>query len=135
MMDINIQYCLAVAAFDRQLTWDQYTPQRVKDPKVAELKKRVTSVHAPQLDERKKITKAHSAELELETKDGRKFSERVDYPPGDPGNPASQEDVDKKVLHYTSKVLGAEKTKSLINAAKALETMPDLNALGDLLRI
>jgi len=68
MLDINIQYCLAVAAFDRQLTWDQFTPQRVKDPKVAELKKRVTSVFDPQLDERKKITKAHSAELELETK-------------------------------------------------------------------
>jgi 2-methylcitrate dehydratase PrpD len=31
MPEINIQYCLAVAAFDRKLTWDQYTPQRERD--------------------------------------------------------------------------------------------------------
>ncbi|MBM2825156.1 MAG: hypothetical protein HW402_820 [Dehalococcoidales bacterium] len=84
MPDITIQYCLAVAAFDHQLTWDQYTPERVQDPKVLNLKSRVTSVHDPKLDERKKITKAHSAEVDVETNDGRKFTERVDYPPGDP---------------------------------------------------
>ncbi len=135
MPEINIQYCLAVAALDRQLTWDQFTPQRLIDSKIAELKKRVTSVHDQRLDERKKITKAHSAEVELETKDGRKFLERVDYPPGDPGNPASQQDVEEKVIHYASKVLGQEKTKALIKAVKELETMPDLNELGNLLRI
>ncbi|MBM2825838.1 MAG: 2-methylcitrate dehydratase [Dehalococcoidales bacterium] len=135
MPEITIQYCLAVAAFDRQLTWDQYTPERVKDPKVLNLKSRVTSVHDPKLDERKKTTKAHSAEVDVETKDGRKFTERVDYPPGDPGNPASQEDIDKKVMYYASKVLGQKRTRSLIEAVKKLESVTDLNQLGDLLRI
>ncbi len=135
MPEINVQYCLAVAALDRQLTWDQFTAQRSIDPKVVELKKRVTSVPDPKLDERQKITKAHSAEVELETKDGRKFLERVDYPPGDPGNPASQEDVEKKVMHYASPGLGDEKTRALIKAVNRMETIVDLNELGNLLRI
>ncbi len=135
MLDINIQYCLAVAAFDRQLTWDQFTVERLNDPKVEDLKSRVVTVHDPKLDERKKITKAHSAEVELETKDGRKFSERVDYPPGDPGNPASQEDVDKKVMYYACKVLGQGKTRSLIEMVKHLEKVADLNEVGNLLQI
>ncbi|MBI4303431.1 MAG: MmgE/PrpD family protein [Chloroflexi bacterium] len=135
MPEITVQYCLAVAAFDRQLTWDQYTPERLKDPKVLDLKSRVKSIHDPRLDERKKITKAHSAEVEVETKDGRKFSERVDYPPGDPGNPASQEDIEKKAMYYAPKVLGQKKTKNLIEAVKNLEAVTDLNQLGQLLRI
>ncbi len=135
MPDINIQYCMAVTAFDRQLTWDQYTPERLHDTKVADLKNRVLTVHDPKLDERKRITKAHSAEVELETKDGRRFSERVDYPPGDPARPASQEDVDEKVMHYTSKVLGRDKTQKLVEAVKKLDEIGDLNQLGRLLRL
>ena len=134
MPSICIQYCLAVAAFDRQLTWEQYKPERLNDPKVLDLKSRIVSVHDPKLDERKKTTKAHSAEIEIETKDGRRFSERVDYPPGDPGNPASQEDVEKKVMHYASMAIGQDRTKALIETVKNLETVTNLNQLGDLLR-
>lgn len=135
MPDINIQYCLAVAAFDRQLTWDQYTPERVNNPQVLDLKRRIKTIHDPKLDERKKTTKAHSAEVELETKDGRKFSERADYPPGDPGNPATLEDIEKKVMHYTPRVLGQRKTKKLIETVKNLESVANLNELGQLLHI
>ncbi len=134
MPDINIQYCMAVAAFDRQLTWDQYTPERLNDPNVQSLKSRVVAVSDPRLDERAKITKAHSAEVELQTRDGREFFERVDYPPGDPGNPASQEALDNKIMYYASKVLGRDKTQNLMDAVKKLETVSDLNHLGDLLR-
>jgi 2-methylcitrate dehydratase PrpD len=135
MPEITIQYCLAVVAFDHQLTWDQYTPQRLKDPQVLDLKSRVKSIHDPRLDERKKTTKAHSAEVEVYTKDGRKFSERVDYPPGDPSNPASQDDIEKKVMQYASRVLGEEKTQKMIKIIKDLESVTDLNELGDALRI
>ncbi|MFC1987898.1 MmgE/PrpD family protein [Chloroflexota bacterium] len=135
MPEININYCLAVAAFDRQLGWDQYTPERLKDAKVADLKSRVLSVHDPKLDERKKTVKARPAEVEIETKDGRKFLEKVDYPPGEPRNPASQEDITKKAMYYASKVLGQKKAKSLIEAVSNLETIPDVNQLGSLVRI
>jgi len=135
MPDINIQYCLAVSAFDRQLSWDQFTPERLKDPKVADLKSRVLALHDPEMDERKKITKAHSAEIDVRTKDDRKFSERVDFPPGDPGNPATQMDVEKKVMHYASKVLGQDRTRKVIETVKNLDALPDLNELGNMLRI
>ena len=135
MPEINIQYCLAVAAFDRKLTWDQYTPQRERDPKVLDLKSRVKSIPDPVLDERKKTTKAHSAEVEVETGDGRKFSQRTDYPPGDPGNPASHEQIEQKAMHYASGVLGRKKTELLIETVNNLETVADLNQLGELLCI
>jgi 2-methylcitrate dehydratase PrpD len=135
MPEITIQYCLAVAAFDRKLTWDQYTPERTSDPKVLDLKKRVKSIPDPVLEERKKTTKAHSAEVEVETKDGRTFSERVDYPPGDPGNPASQEQIEQKALHYASRVLGHKKAKTLVTMVNDLEAVADLNRLGEVLSI
>jgi 2-methylcitrate dehydratase PrpD len=135
MPEICIQYCLAVAAFDRKLTWDQYTPERESNPQVLDLKKRVRSIADPVLEERKKTTKAHSAEVDVETMDGRKFTERVDYPPGDPGNPATQEQIEQKALHYASRVLGKEKAERIIAMVNALESVTDLNRLGDLLRI
>ena len=135
MPEINIQYCLAVAAFDHKLTWDQYSPQRVNDPKVLDLKNRVKSIPDPLLDERKKTTRAHSADVEVKTRDGREFSERTDYPPGDPGNPASREQIEQKAMHYASGVLGREKTEALIETVNTLEAVTDLNYLGELLRI
>jgi 2-methylcitrate dehydratase PrpD len=135
MPEINVQYCMAVFAFDRRLTWDQYKPERVKDAKVLDLKSRIKAIHDPRLDERKKITKAHSAEVELETRNGRKFVEMVDYPPGDPGNPARPEDVEQKALYYASKVLGQRRAKNLIKTINNLETVADLNQVGNLLRI
>ena len=133
--NINVQYCLAVAAFDRQLTWDQFTAERLNDPKVLDLKSRVLAVHDPKLDERKKTIKSHLAEVEVETKDGRRFSEREDYPPGDPSNPASQADVAEKIMHYASGVLEQDKIRYFIETVNNLESVPDLNQLGDLLRI
>ncbi len=135
MLDINIQYCLAVAAFDGRVTWDQFKPERFNDPGVIELKKRIKTIHDPLLDERKKITRSHSAEVDLITQDGRKFSQREDYPPGDPQNPASQDQVEEKIMYYASKVLGPERTRIFINKVKNLESISDLNELGDMLRI
>ncbi len=134
MPNICLQYCLAVAAFDGVLTWDQYEPERLNDPKVAELRRRIRSIHDPELDARKKVTKAHSAEVEVETYDGRRFVERVDYPPGDPGNPVTQADVDRKAVYYASKVLGDTGAQRLVEAVKHLEAIRDINELGGLLR-
>ncbi|MFC1958006.1 MmgE/PrpD family protein [Chloroflexota bacterium] len=135
MLNINIQYCLALAAFDRMLTWAQFKPERVRDPQVLALKKRVVLVHDPILDERRKITKAHSSEIDVKTKAGHIFSERVDYPPGDPKNPASWEDVVNKVVLYTSRVQGKGGIKGLVDTVENLETVSDVNQLGNLLRI
>ena len=100
-----------------------------------DLKKRVKSIPDPVLEERKKITKAHSAEVDVETMDGRRFSERVDYPPGDPGNPASQEQIEQKALHYASRALGTAKAERLIAMVNTLEAVADVNLLGEVLRI
>ena len=135
MLNINIQYCLAVAAFDRKLTWDQFSPERVKDPQVLELKSRVEVIHDPILDERRKITRAHSAEIDVKTKEGHIFSERVDYPPGDPNNPVTWEDVVNKVMHYTSRVTEKDRIQKFIQTVENLEMLTDLNQLGNLLRI
>jgi len=73
--------------------------------------------------------------VDLITQDGRKFSQREDYPPGDPQNPASQDQVEEKIMYYASKVLGPERTRIFINKVKNLESISDLNELGDMLRI
>ena len=55
MPEINIQYCLAVAAYDHKLTWDQFTTERVGGPRVIDLKNRVTAVHDPEMDELRRL--------------------------------------------------------------------------------
>ena len=135
MLDINIQYCMAVAAFDRNITWDQFGAERLHDPKVLDLKKRVLAIHDPKLDERREITKAHSAEVELETKDGRVFMERIDYPPGDPARPMTSEEIEKKVMYYTLKVLRRDKVQKLIEAVNKLDEINNINELGYILRL
>jgi hypothetical protein len=51
------------------------------------------------------------------------------------GNPATQTDVEKKVMHYASKVLGKDRTRKVIITVNNLDSLPNLNELGNMLRI
>jgi 2-methylcitrate dehydratase PrpD len=135
MPEINLQYCLSVAAFDHRLTWDQFAPERLNDQKIADLKNRVKIVHDPYMDNLKEVNGSHSAKVEIETMDGNKFSSLEEYPPGDAKRPLSQQEVEQKVIYYASKVIGKDRAKSLIEMVNNLENVSDLNELGDKLRI
>ncbi|MGH7844520.1 MAG: MmgE/PrpD family protein [Candidatus Binatia bacterium] len=133
MPDINCQYLLAVAMIDGKVDFqNSHDFERMHEPQVLELKKRVEIAADIEL------TKIHpavrSAIVEIMTFDGRHHKTLVDRVPGAPYNPLSPDEAEAKSHSLIAPVLGEARAHSVIQAARRLETLTDVNELAELLR-
>jgi 2-methylcitrate dehydratase PrpD len=78
--------------------------------------------------------KAYPSTLIAELNDGRTFSAHVDFPKGDPENPATKEEILEKFHLLTEKFLDHERREKIIVAVEQLETMANIGELADLVR-
>jgi 2-methylcitrate dehydratase PrpD len=132
MPDINCQYLLAVAMLDGKIDFHSaHDFERMQDPEVLELKKRVEIIADPELTRRHPAVR--SAIVEITTADGRHFSTLVDRLPGAPYNPLSATEVEEKFLSLSAPVLGEGRAKSIARTCLDLETLSDIASLAALL--
>ena len=78
--------------------------------------------------------KAYPATVIATLNDGRVFEAHVDYPKGDPENPATLKEIIEKFHSLTEKVMVEEKRDRIIAEVERLEDMDNITSLADLLR-
>jgi 2-methylcitrate dehydratase PrpD len=78
--------------------------------------------------------KAYPSTLIAELNDGRMFTAHVDYPKGDPENPATKEEIVEKFHLLTQDLFDQKKRNAILEAVNRLDTMPDISELADLVR-
>lgn len=133
MPDINLQHILAVALLDGGLTFEAaHSYERMSDPAVFEVKKRITLVEDPELSvaeiQRQGI-------VEVITKDAAKLREHVVSVRGTAENPMTTEEVEKKCSELLRPVLGEGPTQKLIDKIWNLEKVRDVRELRPLISI
>jgi 2-methylcitrate dehydratase PrpD len=134
MPDVNCQYMLAVAMLDGKINFqNSHDFDRMHDPQVLELKKRVELVADPELT--KVFPAVRSAIVEITAVDGGRFNILVDRMPGAPYNPLSPEEVEEKFISLSAPVFGEKRSKSVVEATRDLENLPDVASLVSLLRL
>jgi 2-methylcitrate dehydratase PrpD len=132
MPDINCQYLLAVAMVDGMIDFhSSHDFERMRDPRVLELKNRVEIVSDPELT--RKHPAIRSAIVEITTIDGRHLSTLVDRLPGAPYNPLPAAQVEEKFLSLSVPVLGDKKSNAVVESCRTLDTLPDIASLPGLL--
>ena len=131
----NAQYVMAVAAIDRNVTVDHIYEDRRTDPEVSNLSKRIKVVGDSELAKVFPGFFSEPAVVEVVTKEGRRLEKRTDYPKGDPGNPLTQEEAEKKFNSLATTVTSEEKAQKITELINDLENMENVAALCDLLRV
>ena len=131
-LSVNPQYLLAVAAYDRKVELEAHSEDRAKDPRVWELKTRIRMAWSSELENDPKL---HSAAIvEVKTRAGQTFTEKVVHPPGSPQNPLSQREIEDKFFSLSSRVISRRQAERIRDAVANLEKMQNLRELGDLIR-
>jgi 2-methylcitrate dehydratase PrpD len=78
--------------------------------------------------------KAYPATVIATMKDGRVFESHVDYPKGDPENPATKEEIISKFHSLTGKFLDEGRREKIIETVDRLEELSEVSEMADLVR-
>jgi len=129
--DHSLPYCLAVALVDRQVTPAQFTEQKIRDPEVRAQLRKVVVEADPEIE--KVFPALQRTIVSVTTRDGRELTRQLDYPKGDPRNPLSDEELERKFDALAEPLLTPERRRQVKDAVARLEQLESVSDLMQLL--
>ena len=126
--DHSSYYLTAIAIIDRELGPDQFSAEKYADPRVHELIEKVTLEVDKELDRER-----NAGIVEIITRQGARYSCRVDYPKGHPLNPMTDEEVIGKFRPMAAKHMSESEVDRLIDTIFKLDKLDDIGELMSLL--
>jgi 2-methylcitrate dehydratase PrpD len=125
---ISAHYTAAAILHDRALTLAQFEPSRYNDPA---LRRAAAEQVEVRLDP---ALKGVEAKVEMETADGSRLSAHCVHPRGSFENPLSRGEVEDKLRTYAEGLLTDAAVEEVIGMIAALEHLPSVRTLMDLVR-
>ena len=125
---MNGYYAAAVTLIDGEAFIDQYTEDRIADPKILALVPRIEIIHDPDLD-RGGAAKRHAVKIDAALKDGSTLSAYVEQRRGSADHPLSAAEVEQKFSRLAATFLAEAAIGELIEIVGQLELQPDLKRL------
>jgi len=130
--DHSLPYCVAAAIVDRQITTDTFSDEKLKDPRIWEVIDKIRGEAS--LEFEKMFPAKQPSKVVVKTKDGREFSEYLEYPKGDPREPMSIDDLTAKFNALSGNLLSPERQDEIREMIFACETM-DIKPFMDKLTV
>lgn len=121
---------MALLFFDRKLGPDHF--DMFKASAVRRLSKKVEIVTDTQLDQL--YPEKMGAKVEVVTTSGKKFSNCVDYPRGEPENPLTENEMQAKFRRLASLAISKKAVESLMSSIQHLEKVKNVKEIIELLR-
>jgi 2-methylcitrate dehydratase PrpD len=128
----SLPWAIAVAICKNRTGINEFKTEALSDPEVLALAEKVTWEFDPAAEAM--YPKAYPATLIAELNDGRSFQAHVDFPKGDPENPATMEEVLSKFHVLTEKFIDKKRREKIITTVNRLEEVPNIVELADLVR-
>jgi 2-methylcitrate dehydratase len=131
--DHSLPYIIAAALIDGTINEASFDDARLNDARIANLMQRMT------LREDAAFTASHPTtwpcRIEVKTKGGQTHTASVEYFKGHAKNPLSDAEVEGKFRDLTDGLLVAGQAACIIDAVWALDRLPDIGRLIDLLAV
>src|SRR6185436_4408815 len=109
----SIQYTVAHAMVHGSVRLNAFLPDRMNDPEVRALMKKIEVVADPELS--KGYPTQRAAQVEIETNDGRKLAHFQPYRKGDPELPLTDQELDGKFFELATPVIGESRASALLD--------------------
>jgi len=129
---LNLNYVVALSIMDGELGRDQYAREQWKDPKVRELMGKIESQGDAELT--KAFPEKWTAIVQITTKDGQTYTQRIDLPKGGPDNPFTDQELETKFRKMATKVISKAQADQIINSCYNLDKVNDVSEIAKLLK-
>jgi 2-methylcitrate dehydratase PrpD len=121
----SIQYTVAHAMVHGSVRLNAFLPERMNDPEVRALMKKIEVVADPELS--KGYPTQRAAQVEIETTDGRKLSHFQPTRKGDPEMPLTDDELNDKFLELATPVLGETAARALLDQLWRTDRLPSVD--------
>jgi 2-methylcitrate dehydratase PrpD len=128
----SLPYAIAVSICKNKTGIAEFKTDVLGDPEVLTLIEKIRWEVDPEAEAM--YPKAYPATLIATMNDGRIFESHVDYPKGDPENPATLQEIKEKFHSLTSKYVEEEKRNQVITTIENLENVDNMSVLANILR-
>jgi 2-methylcitrate dehydratase len=125
--DHSLPYITTIALIDGEVTNKQFEPERFKDPKVWKLLENVMVERNVELSAMYPEAVANIVHVDLAN--GRRLTNRVDYPLGHAKNPLKDSEVEEKFCRLVLPLLGKERTKKILDFVWKLDEAENVDDL------
>lgn len=125
----SLEFCVAIALTDGEVSLKQFTDERVKDLAVQELIKKIEHVHPPEMG--LGLTN-RGGELVIKLQNGEVHSRKIDIAKGAPENSLSKEEMDNKYRDCVRLSLSPEDTDKSLRLLSHLESVANIAEIMDI---
>ena len=130
----SVPYTVATALVQRKVFLDDFTSSAIRRPEIVAISRNVVPVIREEFDAWPNDVKP--CEVEVLTRDGRRYVQRIDYARGNPRNPVPHDEIRANFLacaERTPKKLARDKVERARDLVERLETIADVSAVMKLL--
>jgi len=128
---MSLPYSVAVALLEGRVTINEFKDEKIKDPRVHEIARKVKVKSDPELTAI--FPEKWSNDVTIVMNDGRSFRRRIDIAKGEPENPMTKEEVSNKFSVLAAPVVGNSKAQEIIRTVYKLEQVDSIKELTELL--
>jgi len=129
----SMPFCAAAAVVFGQVGIDTFDADRIRDARVLALMQKVSMRVDPEVG--KGAPALTEARVHVHLKNGRTLSQDAHGARGYPERPASDAELDAKVMACATRVFSKEKAAQVLEWLRRFESLDDLLGLADLLRV
>jgi len=123
----SIAFSLAMTIVKGSNGFGDYTEEDLKNPRLLGLARKVQIELDDELE--RLHPEAFGGEVELQLKDGERYSKKVIYQKGHPKNPLSREEYKAKFREVTRLALPEEQTEKTLSLVEGLEDLDDVSVI------
>jgi 2-methylcitrate dehydratase PrpD len=128
----SLPYIIAVAIVNNRTGIEEFDEEVLGDSEVLSLIDKISWELDPEAE--KLYPKAYPATVIVTMKDGKTFQAQVDFPKGDPENPATIEEIVDKFNLLTEKFYDRDRRERVVDKILKIDTIDNIAEVGDLLR-
>ena len=128
----STEYCMAVALLDRKAGLQQFTSERVMEPKVQKLLARVNYLHPPEISGYLNM-ELYPEQVTVKLRGGAVYSREVLTNKGKPGNRLSKEELIAKYSACAAEAISQDRIDRSLEMLGRLDKLKDISELMDVL--
>jgi 2-methylcitrate dehydratase len=109
--DHSLPYCIAAALVDQKITTQSFSEEKLKDPRIREVIYKIKGEASTEFE--KMFPEKQPSKVVIKTKDGKEFSEYLEFPKGNPREPMTMIDQDNKFNSLSSELFSSKRKKEI----------------------